>query len=60
MCQCAERRAVIVGAASAAVSGDLSKIAPAAQFVASTMVEDARALGSSALALARARLGSRR
>lgn len=60
MCQCAERRAVMVSAASAAVSGDLSEIAPAAAFVVSTMVEDARAIGASALAMARTRLGSRR
>lgn len=60
MCQCSERRVVIVEAASAAASGDFSKVAPAASFVATTMVQDARAISATALAMARRRLGARR
>lgn len=60
MCQCIERRIVIVDAASAAASGDFSKIAPAAAFVGTTMVQDIKAVGASALAMARQRLGARR
>lgn len=60
MCQCAERRVAILGAGAAALSGDFSQIAPAASFVASSLVVDAKAIGASALAMARLRLGSRR
>ena len=42
MCRCSERRAAIVSAAKAAIKGDASKIAPAAQFVVTTMAQDAK------------------
>lgn len=60
MCQCDERRAVIVAAFTAAESGDVSQIVPALVFNVRTLAEDAAALGASALAGARRRLGSRR
>lgn len=54
-CRCAERRAVIAGAGRAAVTGDLSKIVPAASFVARTSREDLAALaGAAKTAFARA------
>lgn len=40
MCRCAERRQVIVDAASALVRGDASPLAPAAVAVAVTSMQD--------------------
>lgn len=56
MCQCAQRRAVIVQAATALVASDASRLAPAAAFVGRTLAQDA----SAALAAARARLAGAR
>jgi hypothetical protein len=55
MCQCAERRAVIVQA----VAGELP-VGLAAAIVVSSLAQDARAISSSALSAARARLSRRR
>lgn len=53
-CRCDERRTVIVGAASAAVRGDLSRIGPASRFVVETSKEDIAALFRRALRAAKA------
>ena len=54
MCQCAERRAIIVQAAKAAGSGDLSRLAPAAAFVRRSLTKDTQ----TAVQAARARLAA--
>jgi hypothetical protein len=54
MCQCAERRAVIIDAARASTSGDLSLLASATAFVARTLAQDTQ----SAVHAARARLAA--
>lgn len=53
MCRCAERRAEIAGATTAALRGDVSRIAPAAAFVVRTSAEDAAAAFRAAVAMMR-------
>lgn len=56
MCQCSQRRAKIVDASRAVVSGDTSLVVPAAAFVLRTMAQDA----GKAAAKARLAMGLRR
>ena len=55
MCQCAERRAVIVQAAT----GDIP-VGQAAAFVAASTLQDLRGIPTAAIAAARARLAGKR
>ena len=55
MCQCAERRAVIVQAAA----GDMP-VAQAAAFVAYSTLQDLRGISTAAISAARARLAGKR
>lgn len=56
MCQCSQRRAAVVSASRAALSGDTSLLVPAAAFVVRTLAQDA----GRAAAKARLALGARR
>jgi hypothetical protein len=55
MCQCAERRAVIVQAATGAMP-----IGQAAAFVARSALQDVRGIPAAAISAAKARLAGRR
>lgn len=46
MCRCAERAQAIRAATKSALHGDASKIAPAAQFVAATLAQDAKGVAT--------------
>lgn len=58
MCRCADRRAAIGRLVSSVAKGDLENVNPleTVRFVARTMAQDARTIGSQRLAQARASL----
>ena len=59
MCQCAERRTMIVQAAQGVASGQFAPVAQAATFVAQSLAQDAAAAVSAARLRLAARVGRR-